>query len=92
MCSLLDDINEVLDDVSMGGGDSGGHNLVLLMHMLRELRSFDLFMGMLTDQFHLLCKGINCLRSYHPNLTVSAFLVLILTKCKNMPGFYPEFQ
>ena len=71
MCSLLDDINRILDDVSMGGGDLGGHSLVLLMHMLREVRSFDLFMRILTDQFHLLCEGIHCLQSYHLKLTVS---------------------
>lgn len=72
MCSLLDDINGILDDVSMGGGDLGGHSLVLIMHMLRELRSFDLFMTTLTDQFNQLCEGIHCLQSYHLKLTVSA--------------------
>jgi hypothetical protein len=76
-CSLLNDINEVLDDVSMGGGDLGGHSLVLIMHMLKELRSFDLFMAMLTDQFPLLCEGIHSLSSYHLKLTVSALVLWV---------------
>ena len=74
---MLNDINEVLDDVSMGGGDLGGHSLVLIMHMLKELRSFDLFMAMLTDQFPLLCEGIHSLSSYHLKLTVSALVLWV---------------
>ena len=68
---MLTDINEILDDTSTGGGDIGGHSLVLVMHMLKEMESFQLFTRMLTDQFSLLCDGINCLESYHQKLTIS---------------------
>ena len=61
----------MLNEKSMGGGDIGGHSLVLVMHMLRELQSFQDFSRMLTDHYSLLCDGIHCLEPYHQKLSVS---------------------
>ena len=71
VCTLLSDINEVLDNESMGGGSIKGHSQALVMHMLKELQSFQAFSRILTDQYNLLCDGIHCLEEYHQKLTVS---------------------
>jgi len=64
----MPDLNSLLDDESMGGGSVGGHGLVLALHLLRELQSFNTFTSMLTKQYSLLCDGINCLEPFHRTL------------------------
>ena len=77
--NLLSDLNAVLDDESMGGGNIGGHGLVLSMHMLKELHSFRTFTSLLTEQYNLLCDSINCLRPFHATLIKVSFIKLWVT-------------
>lgn len=68
----------------MGGGSIRGHSQVLVMHMLKELQSFQAFSRILTDQYNLLCDGIHCLEQYHQKLTVSyrqAYTIPAFTVC-----------
>ena len=66
---VLDDLNSILNDSYMGGGEVGGHGLVLAMHILREQQSFTKFVQLLTDHYRLLCDGIKCLVPFHSALT-----------------------
>ena len=40
---MLEYVNKVLDDVSMGGGETGGHGLVLAMHLFEQCQSLKEF-------------------------------------------------
>ena len=80
--SVLEDLNAILDDQWMGGGIAGGHGLVLVMHLLKEQQSFCKFVHLLTDQYSLLCDGINCLKPFHKALcNVSTTTYIILMTC-----------
>ncbi len=80
--AILEDVNHILDDERMGGGDHGGHSLVLAMHMLKEQQSFHRFLLLLTDHFSHLCEGLNCLHHFNKSLTqvrgVHLLLLLLL--------------
>ena len=68
----MKDVNIVLDDDSMGGGEIGGHRAVLALHMLTELRSFNAFNELFTTQYSQLCVDINCLKPIHTALQFEA--------------------
>ena len=70
--AVLTEVNAILDDKWMGGGNIGGHGLTLAMHLLREKKSFHKFIACLTTDFNTLNDGINCLLPFHQALaTVS---------------------
>ena len=71
---LINEINELFDDVSTGGGDAGGHGLVLALHMLRKLRSSRKFSELLSHKFEVVCKEIKCLQPLHERLKVCKYV------------------
>jgi hypothetical protein len=60
VASIVSDINYLLDDVSLGGGDCGGHSLVLALHLLKEMRSFTKFNDLLGPNSH--CKDFTSIQ------------------------------
>ena len=71
---LVEEINELFDDANTGGGNVGGHGLVLALHMLRKLKSSRKFSELLSHKFEVVCKEIKCLRPLHERLQVSSCL------------------
>lgn len=66
----MGELNELLDDESMGGGIVGGHRLTLGMHLLRHLRSARRFTDLLTNKYES-CRDINCMQYFHQQLKVN---------------------
>ena len=61
----------LLDDVETGGGDTQGHGMVLVLHMVKQLKSFQKFSKLLTNQYDSICSWLHCLQPFHKHLTVS---------------------
>lgn len=55
----MTDLNHLLDDELLGGGDMGGHGLVLSLSLLKELSSFRRFVEILGP--NSFCKDFNVL-------------------------------
>ena len=70
MVHIKTEVNSVLDDPAMGGGACKGHTLVLALHLLKHLKSFQKFTDLLTVKFESVCRGINCLEQLHEELKV----------------------
>ena len=68
---LVDDINQLLDNPTTGGGAVGGHGMVLALHMLWKLKSSRKFSELITEKFDIVCKEVACLRPIHDKLQVS---------------------
>ncbi len=81
MYSILDDLNAILDNPLMGGGDIGGHGLVLAMHMLKEQKSFRKFVLLLTENYGHLCDGVSCLQPFNKALTQVGGVCVCVCAC-----------
>ena len=69
----MKELNDLLDDVSTGGGMIGGHGLTLGMHLLHELQSDRKFTDLFTTRYHPF-NEINCLNVFHQQLKVHLYL------------------
>ena len=59
IATIVADINLLLDDESLCGGDVGGHGLALALHLLKEVQSFKKFSELLGP--NSFCKDFNSL-------------------------------
>ena len=64
-------LNRLLDDVKMGGGDMQGHGMVLALHMVKQLKSYQKFSELLTKKYDSLCRWLHCLETFHEKIAVS---------------------
>ena len=55
----------------MGGGDMQGHGMVLTLHMVKQLKSYQKFSELLTTKYDTLCCWLHCLKPFHEQITVS---------------------
>ena len=69
-----------------GGGDTQGHGMVLVMHMVKQLKSVWKFSELLTKKYDLTCHWLHCLEPFHNQFTVSVFV------CAHVPRiFYTHY-
>lgn len=66
---VIDELNEILSDESMGGGLGGGHHLSLGMHLLHHLNSARKFTELLTTRYQH-TQDIHCMQGFHQQLKV----------------------
>ena len=71
----------LLDDVETGGGDTKGHGMVLAMHMVKLLKSSRKFSEILTKKYDSICHGLNCLQTFHEQLTLSVCGCVYAIEC-----------
>ena len=67
---IVDDINLLLSDDTMGGGKAQGHGMVVALHMLKLLKSTRRFSELMTTKYDSICRGIDCLKPLHDQLKV----------------------
>ena len=67
---VLEDLNGLLDDESMCGGECRGHSMVLAMLLLKRLKSFRKFTVLFNKKYDVICRGINCLLPIRNQLKV----------------------
>ena len=72
---LLDLINvtllcSLLDDVKIGEESTFGHGMVLALHMVKQLKSFQKFSELLTKEHHI-CHEFHCLQPLREQISVS---------------------
>ena len=72
---LVNGVNPLLDDTSMGGGSDavGGHALVLALHVQKQLNSSSKLVQMLKDDGSTLVKTINCVKPLQSLIQVIAY-------------------
>ena len=61
----------LLDDTKTGGGDTQGHGMVLALHMVKQLKSFQKFSELLSKKYESIYCFLHCLKPIHEQLTVS---------------------
>ena len=61
----------LLDDVETGGGDTNGHGMVLVMHLMKQLKSSQKLSELLTKKYDSICSWLHCLKPFHEQFTVS---------------------
>ena len=83
---VMNELNDLLDDDSTGGGEIGGHGLTLGMHLLHELQSDRKFTDLFTTRQDF--EEINCLSVFHQQLKVNILLVLYLYTFMSMYIIY----
>ena len=54
-----------------GGGGSNGHGMVLVMHMMKQLKSSQKLSELLTWKYDSICSWLHCLKPFHEQFTVS---------------------
>ena len=54
----------------MGGGKSGGHAMVVALHLYKLLKSSRKFTELMTKNFETTIKGVDCLIPFNDQLKV----------------------
>jgi hypothetical protein len=60
----------LLNDDAMGGGKSGGHAMVVALHLYKLLKSSRKFTELMTKNFETTIKGVDCLIPFNDQLKV----------------------
>ena len=66
----INEINRLFSNEMTGGGATGGHGMVVTLHLLQKLKSSRKFIDLMTTKFEIKCKEIECLRPIHERLQV----------------------
>ena len=54
-----------------GGGDTNGHGMVLVMHMMKQFKSSRKLTELLTRKYDSICSWLQCLKPFHEQFTAS---------------------
>ena len=63
--SVLEEINKLMNNPTTGGGIDGGHGIVVVLNILKHLRSSRKLSDLLVKKYDSMIRGINCLESFH---------------------------
>lgn len=79
----INEINRLFADESTGGGGTGGHGMVVALHLFQKLKSSRKFIDLMTTKFEINCKEIACLRPINIQLQVCTchFIMYIHALC-----------
>ena len=61
----------LLDDVQTGGGETQGHGMVLVLHLVKQLKSSWKFSELLTKKLDSICPKLHCLKPFLEQNAVS---------------------
>ena len=64
-------VYRLLNDNAMGGGKTGGHAMVVALHLYKLLKSSRKFTELMTNNFETTIKGVDCLIPFNDQLKVS---------------------
>ena len=54
-----------------GGGDTNGHGMVLVLHMMKQFKSSRKLTELFTRKYDSICSWLHCLKPFHEQFTVS---------------------
>ena len=70
----MNDLNDLLEDESTGGGATRGHGLTLGMHLLSMLQSYRKFTDLFTKRYPTI-RDLYCTRFIHDQLRVGVISI-----------------
>ena len=74
---ICDNLNSLLDDETTGGGKTGGHGMVVALHLFKLLKSYRQFTNLFLNMYDSVFRGIRCLDQFNEQLKVSNLLMYI---------------
>ena len=63
-----------------GGGDTNGHGMVLVMHMMKQFKSSRKVTELLTRKYDSICSWLHCLKPFHEQFTVSVCVCVCVSE------------
>lgn len=63
-------VNELFSNPCTGGGEEGGHGIIVALHLFNKFKSSQKFLELLKTNFVYKCQEIRCLQPIHERLKV----------------------
>lgn len=65
IASVFKDLNKLMESKATGGGNGGGHEMVVALHLLKMLKSSRRFTDLFLKKYETMFLGIECLKPFY---------------------------